>query len=248
MRQTKFIMGMPILVEILDPLFDKQVFNKVFEYFKYIDNKFSTYKKTSEINKINNGKLDKSKYSKDMQTVFKLAAKTKKDTNGYFDIYRNRTCDPSGIVKGWAIFNASKIIKGCGYSNFYIDCGGDIQVGGKNKDKKWKIGIKNPFDQNQIIKIISVYNKGVATSGTYIRGNHIYNPKVEGQLKSDIVSITVVGPNVYEADRFATSAFAMGKSGIDFIEKLKNFEGYAVDKNGVATMTSGFEKYVYKNN
>jgi FAD:protein FMN transferase len=83
---------------------------------------------------------------------------------------------------------------------------------------------------------------GVATSGNYIRGAHIYDPKTENPLK-DLVSITVIGPNVYEADRFATAAFAMGEKGIYFIESLKGFEEYAIDKAGIATQTSGFKKY-----
>jgi thiamine biosynthesis lipoprotein len=61
---------------------------------------------------------------------------------------------------------------------------------------------------------------------------------------SKIASLTVVGPNVYEADRFATAAFAMEEDGIMFIESLKNFEGYSINSEGIATMTSGFEKYM----
>jgi thiamine biosynthesis lipoprotein len=60
----------------------------------------------------------------------------------------------------------------------------------------------------------------------------------------DIVSLTVIGPNVYEADRFATAAFAMGKRGIYFIEQLPGFEGYMIDAAARATFTSGFERYV----
>lgn len=247
MRQTKLIMGMPITIDILDSPKDNKIFKKVFDYFRYVDKTFSTYKKTSEISGINRGEIKESEYSRDMQDILIFSRKTKKDTNGYFDIYRNGFCDPSGIVKGWAIFNVSKIIKKLGFRNFYIDCGGDIQVGGKNRGKNWTVGIKNPFDQNQIVKAISIYNKGVATSGTYIRGNHIYNPKDSKSLISDTVCITVIGPNIYEADRFATAAFAMGANGIYFMEKLKNFEAYAIDKKGIATATSGFEKYVFNN-
>ena len=43
------------------------------------------------------------------------------------------------------------------------------------------------------------------------------------------MSITVIGPDVLEADRFATAAFAMGKDGIMFIEQLPGFEGYSID-------------------
>jgi FAD:protein FMN transferase len=78
----------------------------------------------------------------------------------------------------------------------------------------------------------------------YIRGNHIYNPHT-GQFGSDdIVSITVVGPDVLEADRYATAAFAMGREGIYFIERTKGLEAYEIDVSGVARMTSGLERYL----
>ena len=66
----------------------------------------------------------------------------------------------------------------------------------------------------------------------------------------DIVSLSVIGPNIYEADRFATAAFAMGRKGIEFIENLnvdsgpRMFEGYMIDSKGIATMTSDFDKYI----
>jgi len=47
----------------------------------------------------------------------------------------------------------------------------------------------------------------------------------------EIASISVIGPNVYEADRFATAAFAMGEKGIEFIEKQKKLEGYMIKNN-----------------
>ena len=84
----------------------------------------------------------------------------------------------------------------------------------------------------------------MATSGTYVRGQHIYNPKNSDQPVTGIVSLTVIGPDIYEADRFATAAFAMGPAGIIFIEQLAGFEGYMIDPNGLATYTSGFERYV----
>jgi thiamine biosynthesis lipoprotein len=79
----------------------------------------------------------------------------------------------------------------------------------------------------------------MATSGIYFRGEHIYNPHNDSQVK-EVVSLSVVGSNIYDADRFATAAFAMGREGINFIEKLEGFEGYQIDREGMATMTSNF--------
>jgi thiamine biosynthesis lipoprotein len=238
-------MGMPISVEIVDPAATEIIFNEVFEYFTHIDEKFSTYKKTSEISAINNGTLAESKWSEEMRMVFALCEETKHQTNGYFDIKTpNGKYDPSGLVKGWAIWNAAKLLEKRDFKDFYVDAGGDIQPHGKNAEgKMWSIGIKNPFEEIETVKVVYVEEKGVATSGTYIRGLHIYDPKKNREVVTDVLSLTVIGPNIYEADRFATAAFAMGADGIRFIESLEGFEGYMIDKNKVATMTTGFEKY-----
>jgi thiamine biosynthesis lipoprotein len=91
--------------------------------------------------------------------------------------------------------------------------------------------------------VLSIQGRGVATSGTYVRGQHIYNPKNGNQPVTGIVSLTVIGPDIFEADRFATAAFAMESVGIAFIEELEGFEGYMIDQKGMATYTSGFEEY-----
>ncbi len=96
---------------------------------------------------------------------------------------------------------------------------------------------------NEIVKVLSITDCGVATSGTYIRGQHIYNPKHAGEPITEIVSLTVIGPDIYEADRFATAAFAMGREGIFFIERVEGLEGYMIDRSGQATLTSGFARY-----
>jgi thiamine biosynthesis lipoprotein len=240
-------MGMPVTVEIIGYGQAEQAIAGTFQYFRFIDERFSTYIPDSEISQINRG-LPKNKWSREMAAVLELCNRTKLETNGFFDIEHEGKLDPSGLVKGWAIQNAAENLKKLGVNNYYIDAGGDIQVCGQNSEnKKWNIGIRNPFNRNEIIKAIQVSNEGVATSGTYIRGQHIYNPHLQDcheQDSPEVLSLTVIGPNVYEADRFATAAFAMGKDGITFISSLPGFEGYMINKDKTATFTSGFERYV----
>lgn len=245
MKQTRLLMDMPITVEIADPTASIEAMNAVYDYFRYIDDTFSVFKESSEITAINTGKLAPREYSDDMTTVLALCEKTKQETNGFFDIKRGDKLDPSGLVKGWAIGKASQLLQTMGVSNFYIDAGGDIQTLGLNGSRNpWTIGIRNPFNRGQIVKALVIRDKGVATSGTSIRGNHIYNPHTKNSEIPNIVSLTVIGPNIYEADRFATAAFAMGETGIAFIEKLPDFEAYMIDEDGLATYTSGFPAYV----
>lgn len=238
-------MGMPIIIEIIDPQANQEIFDIVFNYFHSVDQKFSPFKKTSELTKLNQGVLSLSKASTAMQGIFRLAKQTQLETNGYFNIKVDGKYNPSGIVKGWAINHAAGLLSKKGFKNYYVGAGGDIQTNGNNKKKeKWCIGIQNPFNLKEIIKKIIVSGQGVATSGTYIRGNHIYNPHRFFTPSTEIVSLTVIGPNIYNADRFATAAFAMGKQGINFIEQLSGFEGYQIDNKGIATMTTHFNNYV----
>lgn len=238
---------MPVTVEIADDAADPGSINDVFAYFSWVDNTFSTYKKSSEISKYNQKLMPESELSKTVQSVLRLADKTKKETYGYFDIERNGKIDPSGIVKGWAILNASKILRKLGYQNFFVEAGGDIQVAGKNcHSDSWTVGIRNPYNRAENVKILSLKDKGIATSGTSVRGQHIYNPHEPGKKLEEIVSLTVIGPDVLEADRFATAAYAMGRKGIEFIENLSGFEAYMIDSERTATFTSGFERFVKK--
>ena len=244
MKQTRLIMGMPITIEVLDASATQNDLDGVFAYFVSVDEVFSTYKDTSEISRLNRGELLPRQYSEDMQTILALSAQTKEETDGYFDILHNGIYDPSGIVKGWAIQNAAQLLQAKRLRNFYIDAGGDIQVSGHKNGNPWRVGIRNPFNRNEYVKVLEVTDQGVATSGTAIRGQHIYDPYHRDTQLLAIASITIIGPNVYDADRFATAAFAMGKKGIHFIEKLAGFEGYMIDIHGIATYTSGFERYV----
>jgi thiamine biosynthesis lipoprotein len=236
-------MGMPTILNV--PGANNEQLEPVFEYLKSVDEKFSPFIKASEVNLYNQGMLKRSSFSEEMKEILTLAKKTKKETNGYFDVFQDNRLDPSGIVKGWAIHKAAIQIYQSGFVNYYVEVGGDIEVSGKNeKGDDWLIGIRDPFKKNALAEVVRLTNCGIATSGTYLLGQHIYNPHLPGKGIDAAISLSVIADNVYEADRIATAAFAMGRDGIPFIEKLPNFEGYQINRAGGASMTSGFKGYL----
>lgn len=242
MRATRQIMGMPVTVEVVDKGAEASWLDQAFDWFEAVDRRYSTYKADSEISRINGG-LPREQWSQEMTEVLELCRQTKELTNGYFDIEHNGQLDPSGLVKGWAIHEAAKLLKKLGARNFYVEAGGDLEVAGRNTaGQPWQVGIRHPQRRDQIVRAVALYDQGMATSGTYIRGQHIYDPHQPQKDLHDWTSFTVIGPNVYEADRFATAAFAMGQSGIDFIASLDGFEGYAIDSADQAVFTPGFER------
>jgi thiamine biosynthesis lipoprotein len=242
-------MDMPVTVEICNPASSVSDIEKVFDYFISVDNRFSIFKPYSEISRYNQKKLTYGQLSSDLKLVLKLCEDTARASRGYFDIRRpDGTLDPSGLVKGWAIFNATNLVKSWGYQNYYINAGGDIQVNGLNpQGQPWTIGIRNPQNRAQNVKVVSIGNRGIATSGTYIRGQHVYDPIDPQKPISEIVSLTVIGPDIYEADRFATAGFAMRDKGVAFIATLPDFEAYSINSQGIAAFTPGFSQYVIPN-
>jgi thiamine biosynthesis lipoprotein len=244
-RDTRILMGMPITVEVVCDAAEGIV-DAVFDHFAAVDARFSPFQQESEVSALNAARIAPSELSADLIEILDIAALSKHETQGYFDIRRpDGRFDPSGIVKGWSISRAAKQIAAAGFQDFCVDAGGDIQTGGRpTQDDNWRIGIRNPFAETQIVKVVILRNRGIATSGTYVRGQHVYDPHRPGAPVEDLVSLTVVASDVLDADRFATAAFAMGRAGIDFIEATPGLEGYAIDPQGIATQTSGFGKFV----
>lgn len=244
MQETRIVMDMPVSVKVIDPHVTKANIEQIYDYFHHIDERFSPFRSNSEVNQMNRGEITAKTASAEMKEVLKLSAQTKKETHGFFDIVRGNTIDPSGLVKGWAIYNAAQKLAAQGFYNYYVEAGGDIQTAGVNEQHQaWRVGIRNPLQTNEIIKVVYLRGEGIATSGSYERGEHVYNPKQPSQKLTDVVSLSVIGPNIFEADRFATAAFAMGRDGLQFLEAQPGLEAYMVDQNGIAWMTSGFHTY-----
>jgi thiamine biosynthesis lipoprotein len=244
MLQKTFVMGMPCSIQIVDAAASQTDVEEVFTYLRAMEAQFSTYKADSEIQRINRGELSLDQCSSQMRTVLSLCEQTRGETNGFFDIHLDGRLDPAGIVKGFAIYVAAEMLRQKGFANFFLEIGGDIQTCGKNENnEKWIIGIRNPFNISEIVQMVHLSDRGIATSGTYLRGYHIHDP-VHRKPADELVSLTVIGPNVYEADRFATAAFAMGTEGLGFLESLGAFESCMITKDNKSYATAGFAEYM----
>ncbi len=245
MRQTELIMGMPISLEVpIDETGTSAVPDEIFDFFRHVDGIFSPYKDNSQISQLNSGHILASEVSSEVRLVLEACAKLKAQTKGYFDIQRNGRIDPSGYVKGWAIMQAANRLKDTGYKDFFIDAGGDIQACGHNMSGgPWRVGIKHPGVPGKFVKVVGLSNQAIATSGTYERGLHIYNPH-NGLPVEDPVSLSVIGEDIAEADVMATAALAMGpEQGLSFLTDV-GLEGLAITRAGQLLSTPGFNRYV----
>lgn len=244
-RRTWLEMGMPVTVGIVDPSATDADLDAVAALLVEVDHRFSTYRESSEVSRYNAGLVDPSDLSSELTEVLRLCEETRLLSRGYFDISRGDGIDPSGLVKGWAIQRAAELLRNRGFADFFVDAGGDIQADGHNAlGQRWRVGIRNPFDRDEVVKVLAISDCGVATSGTAIRGAHIIDPTSGRPVETPLLSLTVVGPSIFEADRIATAAFAMGGNAFTFVRQLQGFEAYGIDHRGISFRTPGFDRFL----
>lgn len=155
--------------------------------------------------------------------------------------------DLSAIAKGYAVDQVKDLLIEYNINDFLIEIGGEMFAKGLKNNNKWKVGIIHPNKQ-ELAKVISLKNQGMATSGDYenffvtnnIRYSHILNPKTGYPVKTSLCSVTVVADSCMEADALATTLLAMGDDAFLFAEKNKIKAFFVYQSEGKAQ-----EKYKY---
>jgi FAD:protein FMN transferase len=235
-------MGMPVTVEVVDPG-ASEALEEAFADFTLLDRTFSPFLTESAVSRINRGELELSAAGALVEQAVDLCQRYQQATNGYFSAWLNGRFDPSGLVKGWAIDRAASILHRHGLRNFFVDAAGDVQTRGRKADgEPWRVGIRHPLQRDKVACVVLAGDLAVATSGTYEKGAHIVDPHT-GRPASELLSFTVVGPDILQADVFATAAFAMGRKGLDFVLGVEGYEAFAIGHDLVATWTPGFDDY-----
>jgi FAD:protein FMN transferase len=78
-----------------------------------------------------------------------------------------------------------------------------------------------------VVAIVEAANLAVATSGAYLRGEHVVDPRT-GRAPSGLASVTVIGPGLALTDAYATAALARGRDGVDWIAGMDGYGVFAV--------------------
>jgi FAD:protein FMN transferase len=242
LRQVRDVMGMPVTIQVVDD--DRaapEAVEAAFEDFALLDRTFSPFLPDSAVSRINRCELELSESGPLVEQVVELCRHYEQATEGYFSAWLPGRFDPSGLVKGWAIDRACSILDRHGLRNYFVDAGGDVQTrGSSDEGDPWRVGIRHPVSRSEVVRVILAEDLAVATSGTYEKGEHIVDPHT-GKPVRDWLSFTVVGPDIFSADIYATAAFAMGEAGLEFIERTPDYEAYAIQPNLVARWTAGFD-------
>ena len=213
--------------------------DEVFGWLRLVDERFSTYRPGSEVCRLDRGELRVEDCAADVRWVLDRCARLWRETDGYFDAYATGRLDPSGYVKGWAVQVASDRLLGAGLADHCVNAGGDIRVRGHPEPgQPWRIGIRHPWQPTAVCWVVAGTDLAIATSGTYERGTHVYDPHT-GRPATALRSVTVVGSDLGTADAYATAALAMGTAGLDWLARLDGYESAVVTEDGRLFRSAG---------
>jgi FAD:protein FMN transferase len=160
--------------------------------------------------------------------------------------------DFGGVAKGWAAHQAMKRLQVEGPA--LVNAGGDIAISGPRADgNPWQIGITDPFYPDEEIETLHLNACGIATSGkdrrrwtrNGILQHHIIDPFTGQPAETDLLTVTVVAPNVMEAEAAAKAIFILGgRVGLEWIEAHPDFAALFIFDNGQMLYSRKLEEYL----
>jgi thiamine biosynthesis lipoprotein len=203
-----------------------------------VDNTFSTYKENSFISRLRRGEIEIGQCPGDVQEVWDACQNAKYLSDGAFDPWAVAGgFDPSGYVKGWAADRIAQALLTAGCGHIQVNAAGDLTLRGGNlldsgEVEPWKIGVTNPDNKQEVLRIFEIFDGAIATSGTYERGAHITDPYT-GLIAIGARSATVLGPDGGLTDAMATALMVTGDDGIKFFgqPELADYSAWCIDRN-----------------
>jgi FAD:protein FMN transferase len=254
LHHIEAVMGTMISIDIVDSSDDGAI-DELVAWFHHVDAVFSPYKADSEVSRLGAGTLALGDLPTDCPTAVELREVLDRcedlldETRGVFDVWslpspNGSRFDPCGYVKGWSVQRAAEMLERRGIHRFFINAGGDVVVRGMHHDARpWRVGVRHPYAADKVALVLTATGAlAVATSGSYERGGHIIDPRTD-QPATDTASATVVGPNLADADAYATTLAIMGIDGLQWLAERDGYCGCVITPDGTVWATDEFNSY-----
>jgi thiamine biosynthesis lipoprotein len=162
--------------------------------------------------------------------------------------------DFGGVAKGWAAQQV--ILKLKKFGPALMDAGGDIMTSSAMMDgSPWPISVADPTDPDHDLEVLQLAGIGVATSGQDYRtwnvnGNrmhHLIDIRTGRPAKSDVLTATVLAPNVIEAEMAAKMVLLMGSDeGLNWLENQASFAGLVVKMDNMKIVSSKLSSFIWR--
>ena len=245
-RRVEHHLGTAITLHVHDA--PDETIDDFFATVAQLETVLSRFRSDSEISRLAAGTLSFDDASPVVREVITECERLRVVTRGCFDHQprlrsgddRDPVLDSNAFAKGWIIEQACLRLKMAGVRSFFANAGGDIVTGAPPPGRPgWRVGIQHPDDAAAVFDVITVHDVAVATSGTYERGDHIRS--AEGI--NPLTSVTVIGPDLGQADALATAVFASGEKMPNWWDSDGPYALVVVDHHNRVRSTESLERY-----
>lgn len=197
-----------------------------------VDATFSTWRHDSPVSRLRRGELALDQTPPQVVEVLELCARVKEMSGGWFDPWAlPGGVDPTGLVKGWSLDGALRIVRDAGADAGLLNAGGDLcGFGSPPGGEGWQIGVRHPWIASGLACILRI-DAAVATSGNYERGPHLVDPRTRTRT-ARAASATVTGPDLAVCDALATALAVGGDEAYELISELDSYEAYLIRHDG----------------
>jgi FAD:protein FMN transferase len=229
-RYVEHVMGMPISLALrgrhVDDEAARAAWSACMAQLREVDRTFSTYRPDSWVSRLSVGAVSLEDCPPDVAEVLALGEQARVESGGAFDV-RHRgadgsvVLDPSGVVKGWAVQRAARLFTDLDDTDVCLSAGGDMVCHVADlSGPAWQVGIEDPHHPDRSVAVVPVRHGAVATSGHAHRGRHIVDART-GLVPAGLASVTVIADDLTWADIDATTAYALGSEGVDWLRRRR---------------------------
>lgn len=126
--------------------------------------------------------------------------------------------DLGGIGKGYGVDLAARALRDHGIFHALVNVGGDlVAMGVDGEEEPWRVGVRSPEHPDELIEVLRVSDRAVATSGDYLqsfqhggrRYHHLLDPATGEPRVTGMRSLTIEAVTCMEADAAATALFGL---------------------------------------
>jgi thiamine biosynthesis lipoprotein len=160
--------------------------------------------------------------------------------------------DLGGVAKGWTVDRSADLLKG--YPSWLVNAGGDLYARGAGPSGEgWMVGVEDPYCPGSDALVMRITDVAVATSSTLRRRwasadgaqcHHLIDPRTGRPAETDLVSVTVLGRTVVEAEVEAKALLLLGSAGAASRAAWRDTVAILIDERGDVTLLGNAGEYV----
>lgn len=158
--------------------------------------------------------------------------------------------DLGGIAKGYTVEQSIQLLKKMGIRHALVSAGGDTRLLGDKAGRPWLVAIKHPRAEDKQVAQLPLVDQAISTSGDYERYfiedgkryHHILDPKT-GQSPTELMSVSVIGPDATQTDALSTTLFVLGlERGMQLIEQIPGYDAVFIRSDRQMFFSKGLQQ------